>query len=386
MSPLRATFGSTVDVNALVQAYIGHFGLRPRVFQSPARLNIIGDHTDYSGGFALPAAFDKSCYVACAQTGGQHLSVMSRNKGEMVTLPLDRYAPLGHWSDYVSAVAQTLRSASIPVTGAALWIDSEIPVGAGVSSSAALEVAVASALLASAGVSIDRHNLAAYASEAERRYVGVPSGPLDPIASVFAKRDQALMLDCHSLSMMDVPWPSSAALVLFDSLVTHSHASGAYSDRRAECNEAASRLNLTSLRDATASSSDDARLSPVLRQRVRHVYSENARVLAAAKALRNNGALEVGRLMRESHESLRIDFDVTCAETDLLAGLANDTPGVWGARQMGGGFGGCVLAVCDVATAPRTALAVVSAYAQRTGLHLPWHICTLTDGAREIVL
>jgi galactokinase len=373
-----------LDAPTLRDAFKTRFGRPPRLFRAPGRVNLIGEHTDYSGGFAMPCAIDKACLVAAAPNGGDVLRIASLVMEETAERPLESFAAQGRWSDYPAGVAAALQESGVAVSGAELLICSDVPLGAGVSSSAALEVAVALALAGLAGAALSREDLARLAWRAETGFVGAPCGPLDQFASVFGAPEAALVMDCRSLTAVPVPFPQNLALLVIESGVRHAVRDGGYPARRADCEAAADALGVSLLRDADPK--DLGRLSERLRRRARHVLSENARVLAAAEALKANHAKAFGALMKAAHESLRDDFEATCPETDILADLAARTDGVFGARQMGGGFGGCVLALTEADKAEAAAAAIVSAYPHPSGRAAPWFVCRPAGGAAEIIL
>ena len=373
-----------LDAPTLRDAFKTRFGAAPRVFRGPGRVNLIGEHTDYSGGFAMPCAIDKACLVAAAANDTDVLRIASLAMDGAVERPIAGFGAQGHWSDYVAGAAAALQEAGVAVGGADLLIASDVPLGAGVSSSAALEVAVTLALAGLAGARLSLEETARIAWRAETEFVGAPCGPLDQFASVFGAPETALVLDCRSLTAEPAPFPEDLALLVVESGIRHAVRDGGYPARRADCEAAAEALGVALLRDAQLG--DLARLSGRLKQRARHVVTENARVLAAAEALRRGEAAAFGALMNASHASLRDDFEATCPETDALSEIAAQTPGVYGARQMGGGFGGCVLALVEAAQVQEAAAAVVSAYRHPSGEPAPWFVCRPAGGAAEVVL
>lgn len=370
------------DASRIANAFIARFGARPRLFRAPGRINIIGEHTDYSGGFALPAAIDLDCVVAIARSGGDRHRVYSANLDDSAELPLDPFAREGRWSDYVAGVVAALRRDGIAAPACDLLIDSAVPAGGGVSSSAALEVAATLGFLAMAERSADGDAIARWARAAETDFVGTPCGPMDQIASVHGRAGHALLLDCRDLTFSPVALPPTAAFVLIDSGVKHALVDGGYAARRRDCEEAAELMGKSSLRDAVEG--DLVRLPAHLQSRARHVHSENARTLAAARALEAGDLAGVGALMNRSHASLRDDFEITIAETDLLADVARDTPGIYGARQMGGGFGGSVIALADAAQAGEAGERIAARYRVESGHATVARVCVAVDGASEV--
>lgn len=369
--------------DVVVQTFTSRFGGRPRVFAAPGRINIIGEHTDYSEGLVMPAAIDRSCLVAMTKNGTDTIRVLAAGRQEEAEIARG-FTRTGTWVDYVSGVRQSLRDAGIEVPGCHLVIHGNVPEGAGVSSSAALEVATALAMLACAGVTAGPVDIALWAQSAENTYVGVPCGVMDQFIAANGVAGHALVLDCRSLTYERVPLPSDVAFLLVDSTIRHRLVDGGYAARRADCETAAERLGLRALRDASHEMLDKHALPERVMRRARHVVSENERVVTTALALAAADLSKVGRLMNDSHASLRDDFNVTCRETDILADIASQTSGVYGARQMGGGFGGAVLALVDVEAVETVSRTIAEAYRAQTGISASSFVCRIADGAREI--
>lgn len=375
---------SRTDAHALRAAFVARFGAQPLLFRAPGRINLIGEHTDYSDGFVLPAAIDRQCLVAGAANGRAKLRVFARDLDAEAEIDCGHFFRQGDWRDYVGGVYFTLRAAGLPILSCDLMIASDVPMGAGVSSSAALEVALVRALLAVSGLDAPPRAIAAFAREAERAFVGVPCGPMDQFISVHGRAGHALLLDCRAMQARALPIPARAAFLVVDSGVKHALSDGGYAERRADCEEAAKRLGIPALRDADEAMLMRANLPERLLHRARHVVRENARCQAGAAALEAGDLASFGVLMRQSHQSLAEDFAVTCPETDALAALCWQTPGVLGARQMGGGFGGAVLALVE-AQAAQAALAHIGArYLPPNGAAPDSFICTLADGAGPV--
>ncbi len=369
--------------DVVVQAFTSRFGGRPRVFAAPGRINIIGEHTDYSEGLVMPAAIDRRCIVAMARNGSDIIRALALGRHEEAEIAPD-FVRSGSWADYVSGVRQSLRDAGIEVPGCDLVIHGNVPEGAGVSSSAALEVSTILAMLACAGDTASPVEIALWAQAAETKYVGVPCGVMDQFISANGVAGHALVLDCRSLTYERAPIPPNVAFLLIDSTVRHRLVDGGYAARRADCETAAELLGLRVLRDASHAMLDRNILSERQMRRVRHVVSENERVVLTAAALAAGDLAKVGRLMNASHASLRDDFDVTCKETDILADIASQTNGVYGARQMGGGFGGAVLACVDAGAVETASRTITDTYRELTGIAASSLVCRIADGAREI--
>jgi len=367
---------SNVDPAALAARFETRFGARPRIARAPGRINLIGEHTDYNGGLVLPAAIDRACYVAAAPAAGDRFGLIARDVDAEGEFRLDEIGAAPDWARYLAAPALILTREGTPPPSANLMAAGDVPIGMGMSSSAALMVASTLALLDLRGERRAPMDVALIAQRAECDVVGMPCGLMDQFASTHGARGAALLLDCRDLSWRTVKAPADAAFIVFESGVRHALSDGGYAARRAECARAATALDVAFLSDAKPADLDVAlRDDPVALRRARHVLSENARVREAAGALERGDLESLGLLMNASHASLRDDFAVTCAETDALAALAQSTDGVFGARQMGGGFGGGVLALVECQRAAQVASAVTA----RTGL--PAIVCAPADGA-----
>jgi galactokinase len=336
----------------------------------------MGEHTDYNEGYVLPFALAQGVTAAAAARPGQLLVLRSRQvPDEPVTVALDSLTPgaATSWAAYPAGVAWALREAGVDVTGAEIDIDSDLPVGAGVSSSAALECSVALALCALSGARVDRRALAAIARRAENDFVGAPTGIIDQYAALLCQEGHAMLLDCGTLTVTQVPFrpaAAGAAVLIIDTRVAHALISGEYGRRRAECEEAARLLGVPSLGAITDPAAADRLADPILRRRARHVISDSARAQAVAAALQSGEPTAetyrfTGQLLTEAHISLRDDFEVSWPEADVTVEVAN-AAGALGARMIGGGFGGSVLALVpeDRATAVRATL--MEAFSQRS--------------------
>jgi galactokinase len=320
------------------------FGYPPgAVAVAPGRINIIGEHTDYNQGFVLPAAIDRHIAVALRLRRDARVALRSDRYQAAVDLEALPTRRQGNWADYLVAVAREIDRLYDPGPGFDAFVASDIPVGSGLSSSGALDVATAVAMMAARGIEMAALETAQLCQAAENGFVGARTGIMDPFTALKARGGNAILLDCRSMHDEQVPLPDGRyAWLLADSRVHHELASSAYNERRRECEAAAAALGLSSLRDAT--DADLERIAnPVERRRARHVVTENARVLQAADALRRRASRGLGPLLYASHESLRLDFAVSCRELDCLVELAAGMPQVIGARMMGGGFGGCAL-------------------------------------------
>jgi galactokinase len=363
-----------IDPEVLAREFEAAVGRSPRLYRAPGRVNLIGEHTDYNDGFVLPIALDRDTWVAAAPRADRRLVVRSREYGETVTIDLDTEDGSdgwqNHWSCYIRGVARTLDC----VVGADLMIASDVPIGAGLSSSAALEVACGFALLDLAGAPIDLDHLARAAQRAEHDFAGTRCGIMDQTIACHGRADAALWLDTRSLDRRWLLLPPRVRVVVCNTMVRHELASGEYNARRADCEAgvavlAGQRPSVRALRDVTLADLDAVsdRLSERVSRRCRHVITENARVGEAAEALENRDGPRVGALMNESHDSLRRDYEVSCTELDTMVAIARSLAGVHGARMTGGGFGGCVVALVDRAAAATIVREIVRKYKSATG-------------------
>jgi galactokinase len=357
----------------------------PRVFRAPGRINVIGEHTDYCGGFVMPAAIDRWCWVAVAANGTDRLRLVAQDLDQSADLDLGDLIPRGDWTDYVAGVAKVLQDEGIKLPGADLWISSEVPIGAGVSSSAALEVASLLALLSLTGTTASPMQVALWAQAAENRFVGMPCGIMDQFASANGIEGSALILDCRSLEVQPASLPEDAVFLLVNSMAPHVLADGEYRARRADCEAAAATLRVESLRDVVDLDQALSRLSGGPALRCRHVVSENARVADAAEAMARGDLVQLGALMTQSHASLRDNMQVSVPLVDQLAEIARQTPGVFGARMMGGGFGGSVIALVDRALAAEVQASIVAEYGKVLGRVPDAFVCRAVAGAGEVM-
>jgi galactokinase len=342
------------DLSSLRAAFLSAYGKSPRIFSAPGRVNLIGEHTDYNDGFVLPMAIDRRTAVAAAKRPDRKIVVQSKNIGKAEQIDLDHPGPKqrGSWLDYIEGTAQALEQRGLVLSGAEMLIDSDVPSGAGLSSSAALEMSVALALSSLAGESrLSRVELALAGQSAEHTYVGTMCGIMDQFIASLGQADHALLIDCRSLEPQAVPLALPDAVILIcDTKVKHELASSEYNKRRAECQQGVKLLkealpDVRALRDVTVEQFEkhEGRLPEPIRKRCRHVITENDRTVAAVRALSRNDLAEFGRLMALSHRSLRDDYEVSCPELDVSVDVATSVPGVYGARMTGGGFGGCTV-------------------------------------------
>jgi galactokinase len=365
----------------------------PRVFRAPGRTNLIGEHTDYNDGFVFPAAIDRATWIAIAPNDSRVLKIHSEHFNGTAEFDIDENAaaPRKHWSDYVRGVAIMLRKMGIELAGADMFIRSDVPLGAGLSSSASLEVAAAMALLAQSGRELSKLEIARLCQRAENEFVGAHVGIMDQFVACFGKSGNAIFLDCRTMDFAAVPMPDEVRLVVCNTMVKHAIASGEYNSRRSECDEAVALLrnviaNIRALRDVSSEllQQHAQRLPELLFRRARHVVTENERVIAARNALERGDLRAFGALMRNSHASLRDDYEVSCKELDVMTNLANNLDGCFGARMAGGGFGGCTINLVHATQVEGFAAQMREGYQHITGITAEIYSCAAADGAREI--
>jgi len=377
----------------ITNAFERLYGAHPRMYRAPGRVNLIGEHTDYNEGFVMPTSINFSTYVAMSERDDHVLRIHSDIFKEETSMDLSRAPKRGrkHWSDYPFGVAIKLGEAGHSVSGANLLVHGEVPLGSGLSSSAAIEVSTGLGLLDISHEKIDRLQLAKTCQKAENEFVGARTGLMDQFIACFGKAGHAVMLDCRSLESEALPIPDDVSVVVCNTMVKHELASGEYNARREQC-EAGVRIlsrhlpNVKSLRDATVTDVERLKdeLGEIVYKRCLHVASENERVRKAAKALRQRELETFGRLMYESHQSLRDDFEVSCRELDVMVDLASHIDGVFGARMTGGGFGGCTVNLIASETVDEFTGTIKSRFADATGSDPDIYICSAADGAERV--
>ena len=377
------------------ERYLSRYSRRARIFRAPGRVNLIGEHTDYNDGFVMPAAIDFNTWVAIAPREDRKLAAYSENVAEGAEFDLDAPSPRPrrHWSDYVFGVAVMLEEAGHRLLGADLLIFGNVPIGAGLSSSASIEVATGSALLTNSGLPVDPVALAKLCQKAENDFVGMRCGIMDQFISCCGHARRALMLDCRSLDYRLLPLPPEVSLAICNTMVKHELASGEYNKRRAECEAGVKHLardlpHVRALRDVTLADLEryGRDLPELVYRRCRHVVSENARVTEAAGVLEGGDLVAFGFLMAESHRSLRDDYEVSCAELDLMVELAGQAKGVLGARMTGGGFGGCTINLVQTEHVEDFKRTVGRGYEQATGRAPEIYVSSAAEGAAEVTL
>lgn len=374
----------------LTQEFKRHFNAEPKLFFAPGRVNLIGEHTDYNDGFVLPCAIGFRTWIAVAVRADTKLvlrSVAFHDQFEFNAQKLpDRR--LQAWCDYSLGVAVELHRLGARLPGANLLVNGEVPIGAGLSSSAAIEVATALGLLSLTERQLPLEDVAKLCQRAECEFVGARVGIMDQFVSCLGKKGHALLLDCRSLKYERIAIPEQVKLVICNTMVKHELSSGEYNIRRKECEEGVRILSgkypqVKALRDVTLEQLSAARqaLSPVIYRRCLHVVEENERVLRTVEQFRSGNLEAVGRLMLASHASLRDLYEVSCSELNTLVEIAQTLPGCYGARMTGGGFGGCTVNLVDASSAQTFAEEISRAYEAKTGIHPEVYICEPASGA-----
>lgn len=369
------------------------FAAEPKIFVAPGRVNLIGEHTDYAEGFVMPAAINFATLAAISPRTDGKIVIYSENYGEEKSFDAAALPKKGsgHWSDYPLGVVSILAGEGHKIPGFSLTIWGDVPLGSGLSSSAAIEVATALAVLSLVGASYPGPKLARLCQRAENEFVGSSCGIMDQFISANGKENHALLLDCRDLSFKLAPIPDHVALVIANTMVKHSVAGGDYPTRRRESEAACAiidshRGNVPFLRDATLEDLDKwgSEMAPKSLMRARHVISENLRTVAASEALLRGDMKELGRLMTEAHRSYSQDFEGSCVEADAMVEFAQGLPGLIGARLTGGGFGGCTVNLVEQKDAEAFRHELGRRYTTKFGISPEIHICHASGGAHQI--
>lgn len=374
----------------VTHAFAARYGMAPSiVVRAPGRVNLIGEHTDYNDGFVLPLAIDRATWIALRPRADRRLAVDALDFGESDAFDLDALAPKpGSWADYVRGVAWALGQHRYALAGWEGVMAGDVPIGAGLSSSAALELAVARAFGAAAGWPWDAARMALVGQYAENQWVGMNCGIMDQMISAAGVAGHALLIDCRSLATTPMPLPASTAVAVLDTTTRRGLVDSAYNERRAQCEAAARYFGVAALRDVNAAQLEAARpdLPPLTYRRARHVVAENHRVLQARDAMRAGDAAALGRLLDASHVSLRDDFEVSSPALDAIVAAARAHPACLGARMTGAGFGGCAVALVAADAAHDFAQATAAAYAAATGMQPKVYLSQPSEGASIVVL
>ena len=376
------------------QRFAEVFGGEPAaVVRAPGRVNLIGEHTDYNDGYVLPVAIDRSVLVAAAPRDDRQVVIHALDFGESLTFSLDdiEYDQVNTWSNYQRGVAYFLEERGIRLPGLNAVVVGDIPVGSGLSSSAAVEVSMAYTWQVLAGFKMSRVELALLCQRAENEFVGMNCGIMDQFISALGQRNHALLIDCRSLHYQPAPLPTGAAIIVADTMKRRGLLDSEYNTRRRECEEGVRILQrylpqVQALRDVSTDQFVEygGQFPENVRKRCRHIIYENERVLNSVAALRAGDLAAFGRLMNESHLSLRDDYEVSCPELDIMAEAAWKVSGVYGSRMTGGGFGGCTVSLVAEEAIEDFRNQVAAAYERATGITPQIYVCRAEDGVGEV--
>jgi galactokinase len=369
----------------IVQHFVNRFGRQPQiVVRAPGRVNLIGEHTDYNDGFVLPLAIDRAVWIALQPRSDRRVAVHSADYDEMKEFSLDgmKHEKEG-WLEYLKGTAWSLADAGFQLSGWEGVLSGDVPLGAGLSSSAALEMATARAFAAVGNLPWDAAKMAKLGQRAENKWVGVNCGIMDQLISAAGKENHALLIDCRSLECSPVPFPPGTAVVVLDTSTRRGLVDSAYNERRSRCEESAKFFKVKALRDVSVEQFQGMaeNLDPTARRRAMHVITENDRTERAAEAMRRGDAVMLGKLMNESHESLDRDFEVSSPDLNAMVENARRHPTCFGARMTGAGFGGCAVALIDAKQADDFVRQTSAGYEKQTH-HVPTvYVCQATKGA-----
>jgi galactokinase len=374
------------DIQEKVTAgFMENFGATPDlIVRAPGRVNLIGEHTDYNDGFVLPMAVNRAVFIAARARQDRQVSLCALDMAETINFDLDQITHTdAGWAEYIKGMASVLQQDGFGLRGWEGVMAGDIPIGAGLSSSAALELATARTFAAVSGLPWNGVEMAKLAQRAENQWVGVNCGIMDQMISATGEAGHALLIDCRSLDTDSVPLPPATSVVILDTATRRGLVDSAYNERRQQCETAAAFFGVPALRDVTFQEfeSRSSGLDPLTMRRARHIISENERTLEAAKVMQQGDAVKLGRLMVNSHHSMRDDFEISNKELNLMVEIALLQPGCYGARLTGAGFGGCAVALVQAGDAQNFAETVARQYEHEAGLTPQIYICEATDGA-----
>lgn len=373
-----------VNTQFLLDAFRTYFNGKPDfIVRAPGRVNLIGEHTDYNDGFVLPMAIDRAAWIALRRRPDDQVRVRSLDLEQESIFELDALEKGKGWAEYVKGVAHALRSAGYRLHGWDGLLTGDVPIAAGLSSSAAVELAAARAFAALSGFEWDPVHMAQLAQTAENQWIGVNSGIMDQTVSAAAREGYALFLDCRSLEIQHVPLPEQAAVVVLDTSTRRGLVHSAYNERRAQCEAAARFFGVKALRDVGLPEFENRKheLGEVVMRRARHILTENARVLEAMGAMHADDVIRLGQLLNLGHASLRDDYEVSSQALDQIVAAAQEQPACYGARMTGAGFGGCAVALVKREGVGEFIPAVLADYRLRSGMEAKAYVCRASAGA-----
>ncbi len=373
-----------METQTLEQSFLTYFNAKPEIIvRAPGRVNLIGEHTDYNDGFVLPMAIDHAVWMALSPRADLQVRIRSLDLEVDSAFDLNSLAKGEGWLEYIKGVAFQLQKAGYELRGFDAVMTGDVPRGAGLSSSAAVELATARAFAAVSGFAWDAAQMAIISQKAENEWVGVNCGIMDQMASAASKAGYALFLDCRTLEVQHAPLPENISVVILDTSTRRGLVDSAYNERRSQCEEAARWFGVKALRDVSVDDlkKGESGLSEVVMKRARHIVTENARVLEAVQVMKAGNVKRLGELFNASHASLRDDFEVTNEALNQIVECAQEQSSCFGARMTGAGFGGCAVALVQEENAQEFANAVSAAYKQRSGLDASVYVCKASEGA-----
>jgi galactokinase len=376
-----------MNIKSLAQSFNSYFNAKPEfIVRAPGRVNLIGEHTDYNDGFVLPMAIDRDIRLALRPRTDSIIRIFSLDLQTESVFELNFLTQGKGWIEYAKGVAYELQQAGFSLCGFDAVMTGNVPRGAGLSSSAAVELAVARAFAVVSNIQWNATEMAKFAQKAENEWVGVNCGIMDQMASAASREGHALFLDCRSLEIQHIPLPKNVSIIILDTSTRRGLVGSAYNERRSQCEEAARWFGVKALRDVSVQQLVNVQgkhegLGEEAFRRARHIVTENERVLLALGAMKNNNAHALGDLFNQSHESLRDDFEVTNDALNIMVECARQQKGCYGARMTGAGFGGCAVALVDEGNVEEFENAIARAYRQRSGLDANVYICKASEGA-----
>lgn len=372
-----------METQTLERSFSTYFNAKSEfIVRAPGRVNLIGEHTDYNDGFVLPMAIDRAVWIALSSRADSRVRVRSLELEVDSDFDLHSLTKGSGWQEYIKGVAYQLQKAGHELRGFDAIMTGDVPRGAGLSSSAAVELAAAYAFAAVSGFAWDAAQMAKISQKAENEWVGMNCGIMDQMASAACREGCALFLDCRTLEVQHAPLPENISVVILDTSTRRRLVDSAYNERRSQCEEAARWFGVKALRDVSVEEFEKGNgLSEVVMKRARHIITENARVLEAVNVMKAGNVKRLGELFNASHASLRDDFEVTNEALNQIVECAQEQPSCYGARMTGAGFGGCAVALVREENAQEFAKAVSAAYKQRSGLDASVYVCKASEGA-----